>query len=126
MVIMVLPRVNSEGLLNEMLVFGIDACGRFIENDDRRIFQNRTGNRNALLFTARKRAAALADNRIVAVRKIHDEIVAARLFGGFDHFFFGGVRLSEADIGTDGVVEEIDVLKHHRYIGKQTVAGEFL
>lgn len=100
-------------LLNQMLVFGVNACGRFIKYDDRRIFKNCTGNRNTLFLTARKRTAALADNRVVALRHRHDKIVTSCFFRRRNHFFLGCVRLSEADICANRIIEEVNVLEHH-------------
>ena len=46
------PGQLGDGLLNEMLIFRVNACCCFIEYDDRCVFKYCTGNRNTLLFTA--------------------------------------------------------------------------
>ena len=51
--------------------------------------------------------------------------MAAGLLGGGNHFFFGDVRLAEAYIGSNRIVEQIYVLKYHRNIGRQIAAGKF-
>ena len=42
-----------------------------------------------------------------------------------DHLLLGGIRFSKTDIGADGIVEQIHILKYHRHIGQQAVAGKF-
>ena len=71
------PRQLGERLLDQVLVFGVNAGGRFVQNDDGRIFQNGARNGNALLFAAGQRAAALADDRVIPLRKRRDEVMAA-------------------------------------------------
>ena len=117
-------RQLGERLLDQMLVFGVDAGGCLIQNDDRRIFQDRPGDGDALLFAAGQRAAALADDRVIAVRESQNKFVAAGLFRRLDHFLVGGVGLAEPYVAAHGVMKEIDILKHHGYIGQQAVAGE--
>ena len=51
------------GGLNEMLVFGIDACGSLVEDYHRRVFKNSARYGYTLFFAAGKSAAALAYHR---------------------------------------------------------------
>ena len=44
--------------------------------------------------------------------------------GCFDNFFIGSVRSAETDIILNRIVKQINVLKDHAYIFKQTVASE--
>ena len=96
-----------------MLIFRVNARCGFIKNDDIGVFKYRASDRNALLFTARKRGSALTDHRVIAIRQRHDEIVAARLFRSFDDLFLRCGRTSEANVCSDGIVEQIDLLKDH-------------
>ena len=51
--------------------------------------------------------------------------MAARLFRCRDHLVLRRVGLAEEDVRADRVVEEVDVLEHHRDVREQTVAGKF-
>lgn len=44
----------------------------------------------------------------------------------FDHFFFGCAGSAEADIGANGIVEQVHILEYHGDIGQQAVAGREL
>ena len=50
--------------------------------------------------------------------------MAPCLFRSRDHLLLRGVRSAETDIGPDGVVEQIDILKDHGDMFQQAVAGE--
>ena len=41
----------SDRLLKFSLIFRVYTCSCFIQNNDRRVFQDRTGNRNSLSFS---------------------------------------------------------------------------
>ena len=53
--------------LNLLFRFGIERGSRFIEEQDRRVFQQRAGDRETLLLSAGKQAALVADDRFVAL-----------------------------------------------------------
>ena len=61
-----------------MFVFHVRKTGRFIEDNDGRIFQDCPRNANALLLSSRKLYAVLAQFGFVAVRKAHNKIVDLR------------------------------------------------
>lgn len=73
-------RQLGERLLDQVLVFRVDAGGRLVKNDDGSVFQNGAGNGNALLLAAGQRAAALADDGVVAVGQCHDKVMTAAFF----------------------------------------------
>ena len=52
------PRQFRKRLLDEVLVFRVNAGGCLVKNDDRRILQNRPGDRYALFLAARERPSA--------------------------------------------------------------------
>src|SRR5688572_19145329 len=62
------------------LVFGItiDGARRVIDNQDAWVSQESSGNGNSLTLAARKVHTALADNRLVAIGKIHNELMGLR------------------------------------------------
>ena len=117
-------RQLGDGLLDEVLVLRVDARGGLVENDDGRVFENGAGDGDALLFATGERAAALADDGVIAVRQRHNEVMAAGLLCRFDHLLLRGVRLAEEDVRADGIVEQIHVLEHHGDVAEQTAAGE--
>ena len=67
-----------EAVLNQRLAFAIEARGRLVENENPRIGQNRSGDRDALPLSARQSDAALADDRVVVFLERLDELVAMR------------------------------------------------
>ena len=64
-----------QGLLDAGLVFGIDAGKRLVEDQDRRIFQERARDRQPLTLAAREAYSALADHCVVRVWQAHNEPV---------------------------------------------------
>ena len=62
-------------LLHGFFGFRIERSSRFIEQDDRRVLDQRAGDRNALALAAGELQAVLADRRVVALREIGDEVV---------------------------------------------------
>ena len=61
----------------------------------------------------------LADRRVVAERKAHDEIVRAGGLRSRHDLALGGVRLAEGDVGADRVAEQVDVLPDIAGLGAQ-------
>ena len=58
-----------DGVHQFVFIFGIDVGGCLIQKDDRCVFHHGAGNRDALLFAARKVCATFTDYRIVSVGK---------------------------------------------------------
>ncbi len=52
--------------------------------------------------------------------------MAAGFFRRLNHLLFRGIRLAEADIRPDRVVEKVDILEDHGNIREKTVTGKFL
>src|SRR5438128_11389101 len=63
----------------------VDGARRLIEDEDRRVLQERARERDALSLASGKLRPALPDRRLVAARQANDEIVRARRLGGADH-----------------------------------------
>ena len=61
-------RRGVERRLQLTLGRGVERAGRFVEDQDRRILEERAGDREPLALAARQRAAALADERREALR----------------------------------------------------------
>src|SRR5215469_5443215 len=65
-------------VLDDPLALVIERAGCLVEDHDARIGDESTGDCNALTLTARKAAAALAHDCVVALRQFQDEVVRAR------------------------------------------------
>ena len=96
--------------LNLALGGGIQRAGGFIQNEDARVFQEDTGDGDALLLAAGEHDAALADDGVVTVRHGHDIIVDFGQLGGLDDFFHRGGRAAIADIIQNRTREEENIL----------------
>ena len=64
--------------LDRLLGRGVERGGRLVEDQDRRILQQRARDRDALLLAAGELEPALADLGLVAVGQRHDEVVDVR------------------------------------------------
>ena len=62
-----------ERLLHEPLGLRVERRGRLVEHEDRRVAQDRARDREPLLLAAREAVAALADDRVVALRQRRDQ-----------------------------------------------------
>ena len=93
--------------------FAVKRGGRFIEQQDRRVLQERARDGNALTLTARQLDAAVADHGCKSFRQCLDEI-AARRDCRTQHFIVGSVRPPISDIFQDRAMEQRDVLRYHR------------
>src|SRR6266496_3746601 len=51
----------------------VQCAGRFAKNQDRRVFQHRTGDGNALALAAGKGRAPLTDDGVITLRQARDE-----------------------------------------------------
>src|SRR3954454_17805052 len=97
-------------LLHLPLGLRIKRGGSLVEQDDRGVLDQRARHRDALSLAARKLRAVLADRRVVAKRKAHDEIMRAGRLRRLDDLVLAGARLAEGDVAADGVAEQVDVL----------------
>ena len=85
---------------------------RFVEDQDRRVLQQRARNRQPLALAARQPLAALADRRLVAVGLRGDEVVRVGGAGRGLDLLRGGARRAVGDVAGDGVVEQHRLLRH--------------
>ena len=99
--------------LDRRLGLGVErACG-LVEHQHRRVAQDRAGDRHPLLLAAREAVAALADDRVVAVRERGDQVVDSGGPGGVLDLLVGGVRAGEAQVLADAGVEQVGLLGDH-------------
>ena len=82
-------------------------------------FEDRAGDRDALLLAAGELQPALADLGLVAVRRHADEVVDLRQPRRLLDLGVARVPAAVADVVADGVVEQHGVLRHHADRGAQ-------
>jgi hypothetical protein len=109
--------------LDHALALGIEGGGGFVEEEDGGVLQQGAGDGEALLLSAGKFAALVADDGFVALRLGQNKIVGVGLAGGFFDFILRGFRAAEADVVQDSVVEEKSVLGDDADLLAQGVEG---
>ena len=72
---------HFERLLDTLLGLGVDVAGRFVEHQNFRVIQQRSCNRQSLLFPPRQSRAILSQKRFVAELLSADEIVRTGSLG---------------------------------------------
>src|SRR5205823_322501 len=73
-----------------------------------------------LALPARKKDAALADNRVVALRKLHDEVVREGHARGLFNLSVGRVELAVSYVVSDSIVKEHSLLCDQSYLFAKT------
>ena len=63
--------------LDVPLAFIIEGAGGFIEDQNPRLTQDCTSNRNSLTLAAGQGTAAFADDRVIALRQLENKVVSA-------------------------------------------------
>ena len=80
---------------------GVQRAGRLVQDQDRRVLQQRAGDRQALALAAGQRRAALADHRVVALRLAHDEVVRFGHAAGLFQLRLGRVGPADQQVVAD-------------------------
>jgi hypothetical protein len=89
----------AQAFLNERFRFGVETGGRFVQNQNARIGEDRPSDGHALPLAARQFYAAFADDGFVAcAREALGELIDARDAAGLHDLFFTGVRPREGDV----------------------------
>ena len=110
-----------ERLLDQALGGGVHARGRLVENQDRRVFQEGAGDREALLLADAEFHPALAELRVETLGETPDEILGVRSAEGLPHFLLGGFGLADAEVLGSGAVEKKTLLRHDGDVVAQVV-----
>ena len=97
--------------LDLLFALGVERGGGFVEQEDRRVLEQCARDREPLLLAAGEEAAFVADDRLVALRLGHDEVVRVGGLGGGVDFFRGGIEPAELDVFEDGVVKQKRLLR---------------
>ena len=115
--------------MNRGFDFAVERGGRFVEDQDRRVFDNDAGNGDALALTAGQLHAAFADMGIIAaaaepILELEDELVGMGQSRGALDLFVAGAGPAVANIVPDRAVQQRGVLRHYRDLRPQGLLGE--
>ena len=102
-----------ESILHQSFRHCIQRTGGFIQHQDRRVFQNGTGNRHTLFFTAGKPESFFPDHSIVAVfvSAVNNKVVSIGFGCRLDNIFTGSIGAAVGDIFGNGGIEPVNLDK---------------
>src|SRR2546429_3548830 len=83
---------------NLVFLGGVDGRRRVVEDEHRRIRQDRPGNRDALALSAGKGEATLPEHCLVAVREVGDELCRTGELGRASDLLVSGLGSREANV----------------------------
>ena len=113
MTIVVRPAITSARAPADLVLLGrVDRGGGVVEDEHPRVGQDGPGDGQALTLAPREREAPLADDGVVALGQLTDELVGAGQAGRSLDLALVGVPVGEGDVGGHGVVEEEGLLEH--------------
>ena len=115
--------------LNGGFDLGIECRGGFVQHQDGGVFQDHSGDGDALALAAGEFDAAFADmgvkaGAVVPVFKLFDEGGRLGLIGGGADFGFGGPGAAVADVVADRPVQQRGILGYHGDLGAQAFLGD--
>src|SRR5262249_30160137 len=87
--------------LDDSLALIIEGAGGFIEDQDARVSDERSSNRDTLPLSARQARSALTNDSIVTLREFENEIMRAGKFGRSDHALRRHARVGKRDVVTN-------------------------
>ena len=102
-----------ERLLDEPLGLRVHARGGFVEDEDGRVFEQRAGDGNALLFADAELYPALADDGAEALRQPIDKLAGVGNGERVEEFGVGRGGFAEAEVVADRAVEKEALLRDH-------------
>ena len=113
-----------ECFLDDGFAFRVDGRQRFVEHEDGRVAQQRARDRDALALAPRQPHAALADDGLIALRQLRDELVRVRRARRRFELRGGGARLAHPQVVLDRAMEEVGVLTDHGDVAAHLVEGQ--
>src|SRR5271165_475466 len=93
-------------LLDDALALIVERAGRLVEDQDARLGDQRPRDGDALPLTAGETAAALAHDRIVALRQLENEIVGPGQPRGRNDAVDRHARIGQADVVPNRTIEQ--------------------
>ena len=116
----------SEVTENRLLSVGVDRRKGVVENEDRRLADERPGQGGALFLAAGEGDAALADEGVEAALELLDVLAQLGLLRGEGDLFRSGIFDAVGDVGADRIGEQEGVLRDVADIGAQFLERPFL
>ena len=101
-----------ERRLHHPFTLGIECAGRLVEQQQRRVLQDRAGDADALALAAGQAHAALAQKGVIALGQCPDELVGEGGLGGGLHLVVAGFGAAVADVFQGAGGEHHAVLWH--------------
>src|SRR5215472_16008446 len=95
-----------QSLLDLLFRLRIERRRGFVEQEDRRVLQSSACNSEAWLMATGKKAAFVANHRVVLLWLSHDELVRVSCVCGFVNLFLRRLQLSELNVVKDRVVKQ--------------------
>ena len=106
-------------LLDDALALVVERAGRFVEDEDPRVGNERARDRDTLALAAGKRGTAFADDRVVALGQLQNEFMRARELGRRNDAFDRKCRIDQRDVLAHRAVEEHALLQDHADLAPQ-------
>lgn len=103
----------GQRILDFRFAMAVEHGSRLVENQNRRVLEERPGDTQTLALAAGQHHPAFAHQGVVTFRWLADEGVAEGMARGGDHLFVAGVRSGVADVLADAAVEQHGLLLHH-------------
>ena len=103
-----------ERVLDQPLAFGVERGGRFVEQQQGRVAQQRAGDRDALALPARQARSAFAHEGVEPFGKRAQEILGIGVARRLPQLVFVRVPIAVAQIVARGGGEHHHLLRHHR------------
>ena len=114
MISVVRPAISrSQRVVDLLLDLHVDGRRRVVEHEDRRVHEQRAGDRDPLALPAREREAALADDGVVALGHLADELVGAGRACRGDDVVERRVGPAVGDVVADRHREQERLVEHH-------------
>jgi hypothetical protein len=117
---------QAGGLTNPGFVGRVEVAGGFVEDHQAAWLEESAGEGQALGLTGRQASSALANDRVEAFRQSGDELICARQVRSLGQLFGGSLWIGKAQIGGDGVIEQVGSLRSPAQGGAPGSEGNFL
>ena len=98
----------------------IEGAGRLVEDEDRRILEQRARDRQALALAAGEHPSALARDGLEAFRVAVDDLDDLRALAGAAHLLLGRIRLADAQVLGHRAIEQQHFLEHDADVAAQS------
>src|SRR5262245_40427880 len=114
---------RPQTLLDHSFALRVEIAGRFVEDQDAGIGEDRPRDGQALSLPARQSNASLTDDRLVAVWELTDELMSVRRPCGLLDLRWRRISVRIANVLRHGAVEEEHVLLDHTQ--QSSITGGF-